>query len=313
MIRRFFAVTLAICSAALAAPSPSCAAPEGDLKQAERELQKFFEGTMVTVLLDMPATSQGIDITPEAEKPLAFPDYQARLKKAGISLKRGDAVMVTKVKVKSKLIEFQLGGGGYGTFGDEKASGGSGGPTGKSTREKNLERDLKNEKDPVKRRAMTEELDRLRRDRQHDERENSAESKQAQAMEKQRLGEKALQAGSRFNVRHPDGVPTDALTPEALMAALERYVDFRAPEVGVGAGEPRGDRGVGRGREENGRALRKGATLEDVAALYGPAVSTTSRTDCGWDVTTNRYRKGPQRVEATFIEGVLVRYTLSEE
>ena len=55
------------------------------------------------------------------------------------------------------------------------------------------------------------------------------------------------------------------------------------------------------------------AAFADVAALYGPAISTTSRTDCGWDVITNRYRKGPQRVEATFIEGVLVRYTLSEE
>ena len=160
---------------------------------------------------------------------------------------------------------------------------------------------------------MTEELDRLRRDRQHDERENSAESKQAQAMEKQRLGEKALSAGSRFNVRYPDGVPTDALTPDALMATLERYVDFRAPEVGSGAGDSRDDRAMGRDGGENGRALRKGATLADVAALYGPAISTTSRTDCGWGVTTNRYRKGPQRVEATFIEGVLVRYTLSEE
>ncbi len=313
MIRQLLAVSLAVCSAAFAIPSPSWAVTEGDLKQAERELQKFFEGTMVTVLLDMPATAQGIDITPEAEKPLAFPDYQARLKKVGISLKRGDGVMVTKVKVKSKLIEFQLGGGGYGTFGDEKASGGSGGSTGKSTREKNLERDLKSEKDPAKRRAMTEELDRLRRDRQHDERENSAEAKQAQAMEKQRLGEKALSAGSRFNVRYPDGVPSDALTPEALISALERYVDFRAPEVGVGAGDSRGDRDMGRDGGENGRALRKGATLADVAALYGPAISTASRTDCGWDVTTNRYRKGPQRVEATFIEGVLVRYTLSEE
>ena len=105
-----------------AAPLPAWAVSEGDLKQAEKELQRYFEGNMVTVLLDMPASAQGIDITPDAERPLHFPDYQARVKKTGISLKRGDAVMVTKVKVKSKLIEFQLGGGGYGTFFDEKAT-----------------------------------------------------------------------------------------------------------------------------------------------------------------------------------------------
>ena len=98
------------------------------------------------------------------------------------------------------------------------------------------------------------------------------------------------------------------------MAALERYVDFRAPEVGLGGGAPPVERALGDDRREEGsRSLRKGATVQDVAALYGPAISTDRRTDCGWDVTTNRYRKGSQRVEATFIEGVLVRYTLSEE
>lgn len=313
MIRHRFAAVVALAAAASLSAAPTWAVTEGDLKQAEKELQQHFEGGMVTVLLDMPATAQGIDITPDAEKPLNFPDYQARVKKVGISLKRGEAVMVTKVKVKSKLIEFQVGGGGYGTFFDEKASGGTGGSGGKSTREKNLERDLKREKDPARRRAMSEELDRLRRDRERDERENRAESEQAAALEKQRLGDKALMGGSRFNIRYPDGVPTSALTVESVRAALEKYVDFRAPEVGVAALEARdADRGHGRG-EEGSRGLRKGATMKEVAEIYGAATSTSQRTDCGWNVTTNQYRKGTQRVEATFIEGVLVRYTLSEE
>ena len=313
MIRHRLVAAVSLLAVALVAPLAARAATEGDLKIAERDLQKHFEGTMVTVLLDMPASAQGIDITPDAEKPLNFPDYQARVKKTGISLKRGDAVMVTKVKVKSKLIEFQLGGGGYGTFFDEKASGGGGGSTGKSTREKNLERDLKREKDPARRRAMSEELDRLRRDRERDERENRAESEQAEALEKQRLGDKALMAGSRFNIRYPDGVPSSALTPEAVMDVLERYVDFRAPEVGVAALEARdGGRGAGRG-DDGPRGLRKGATMDEVAGLYGAPVETRQRTDAGWNVTTAKYRKGSQRVDATFIEGVLVRYTLSEE
>lgn len=313
MIRHRLAAAVSLLAASFLLPAPSWAVTEGDLQQAENELQSQFEGTMVTVLLDMPASAQGVDITPDAEKPLNFPDYQARVKKTGISLKRGDAVMVTKVKVKSKLIEFQLGGGGYGTFFDEKASGGTGGPGGKSTREKNLERDLKKERDPARRRAMSEELDRLRRDRARDERENSAEARQAEALEKQRLGDKALMGGSRFNIRYPDGVPTSALTTESVRATLEKYLDFRATEVGVAALETRGvDRA--RGRDDEGdRGLRKGATMNEVAVLYGAATSTSQRTDCGWNVTLNKYRKATQRVEATFIEGVLVRYTLSEE
>jgi hypothetical protein len=293
-------------------PPPACAQTEGDLKHAEKRLQERFEGNYVKLLLDMPATAQGVDITPDAEKPLAFPDYQARLKKAGTSIKRGESAMVTKVKVKSKLIEFQLGGGGYGTFFDEKASGGGGGVGGKSTREKNLERDLKNEKDPAKRRAMSEELDRLRRDRRQDEREAAAESKQAEALDKARLEEKALSAGSRFNIRYPDGVTTDAMTAESVMAALAKYVDFEAESGGAAAANASSPARGGDNPATEAR-LRKGATIAEVASLFGSPVSTSHRTDGEWDVTTNRYRKGSQRLDATFIEGVLVRYTLSEE
>lgn len=302
----------------LAGPrAPAHAQTEGDLKRAEKRLQERFEGSYVKLLLDMPATAKGVDITPDAEKPLAFPDYQARLKKTGTGIKRGESAMVTKVKVKANLIEIQLGGGGYGTFFDEKASGSRGGVGGKSTREKNLERDLKNERDPAKRRAISEELDRLRRDRRQDEREAGAESQQAEALDKARLEEKALAAGSRFNVRYPDGVTTDALTPESLMAALAKYIDFgpESPDGSVAANASSASReeGVSTRGGLDERGLRKGATLAEVASLYGAAVSTSRRTDGEWDVTINRYRKGSQRLEATFIEGVLVRYTLSEE
>ncbi len=55
--------------------------------------------------------------------------------------------MVTKVKLKDKAIEVHLGGGGYGTFWDEKAT--STASTGyKSSREKSLEGQIRNEKDP---------------------------------------------------------------------------------------------------------------------------------------------------------------------
>lgn len=61
MIRLRFAAAAFLAFAFALAPLPSWAVSEGDLKQAERELQRYFEGSMVTVLLDMPATAQGID------------------------------------------------------------------------------------------------------------------------------------------------------------------------------------------------------------------------------------------------------------
>lgn len=45
--------------------------------------------------------------------------YASRMKESGTSLRNGDSVLISKVKVKDKSIELQLGGGGYGTFGDD--------------------------------------------------------------------------------------------------------------------------------------------------------------------------------------------------
>ncbi len=58
--------------------------------------------------------------------------------------------MITKLKVKDKHIEVQLGGGGYGTVGDETDSSVSVPNLSKSIREKNLEDELKGENDPAR-------------------------------------------------------------------------------------------------------------------------------------------------------------------
>ncbi len=86
--------------------------------QDERYLKQAFEGQRVTVLIDMPATSQGIDLFPGSSRPLDFQKYAARLKEDGVSIKEGERSLITKIRVKDDLIEVQLGGGGYGTFGD---------------------------------------------------------------------------------------------------------------------------------------------------------------------------------------------------
>ena len=88
------------------------------LAQSDEQLRAHFEGKTVVVKIDMPGTESGVDVHPGRAQPIVFPDLAKRLKQYGTAVHPGDQVLVTKVKVKKDLIEFQLGGGGYGTFGD---------------------------------------------------------------------------------------------------------------------------------------------------------------------------------------------------
>src|SRR3954469_10012806 len=136
--------------------------------QSEEELKRYFEGRFVTVKLDMPATKDGVNLYPGRQRPLDYSDYGNRIKRSGISLRVGDSTMITRIKVKGSHVEFQLGGGGYGTAGDETASGPSYSPASKSSREKRIEDELKNETDSKRRRELKDELDSLRRKRERD-------------------------------------------------------------------------------------------------------------------------------------------------
>jgi hypothetical protein len=60
---------------------------------------------------------------PAEAMPVNFREVADRLKDNGTAIKMGQQVMVTKVVVKKSHIEFQLGGGGYGTFGDWATNG----------------------------------------------------------------------------------------------------------------------------------------------------------------------------------------------
>src|SRR5687767_13151126 len=91
--------------------------------QNETILRQAFEGKVVSVKIDMPATQRGVDVYPLDQMPVNFREVAQRLKDNSTSLKIGQQVMVTKVLVKGNThIEFQLGGGGYGTFGDNTSS-----------------------------------------------------------------------------------------------------------------------------------------------------------------------------------------------
>ncbi len=184
-----------------------------------------FEAKMVRVKIDMPATQQGVDLFPDREQPLELGSYQRRLKQFGVAARAGDTIMVTKVKVKDKAIEFHLGGGGYGTFWDEKATNSA--STGyKSSRERSLEDRIRNEKDSGRRRSLESDLryERIARQRR-DERER-VQGEIIKEAKEQRIASKRLDGGSRFNIKFEGTVAPEAVTVEMIRKALEKYVDF---------------------------------------------------------------------------------------
>lgn len=277
--------------------------------QSEIALKQYFEGKTVAPKLAMPGTEDGVDIYPDTERPLDYPKYANRLKNNGTAIKVGESVTITKIKVKTKLIEFQLGGGGYGTFGDETSSNVPVADAPKTKREKDLEGMVKRETDPAQKRSMQEELDDLRAERERENARNRSTVAEAEEHRKQNVRQRRLEGGSRFNLRYPAGVPAQALKPESVIAALAAYVDF--DQMQRSAETPPSIPRQGAPVASSGRVPRKGMLLAEVDAALGSPATTSERKEGSLRVQTREYSTPDGRVTAEFVEGVLIRYRLT--
>ena len=289
--------------AVVAAATPAAA-------QTEDHLRLYFEGKPVKVKIDMPGSDDGVDVYPSRTQPVDFPKHATRLKQFGTALKRGDEVMVTKIKVKKDMIEFQLGGGGYGTFMDDASSDVYVASAGKTQREKNLDKEIEKETDSAKRKKLVEERDALRKDREREDSRNRAEAEQAKQLKENNVRQRRLDGGSRFNIRYDRPIPGAELSPEAVMAALSEYLDFSAlggqkasTAAPASAAAPAGRPGE----------LRKGLTADEVDAILGRPESINQRTEGTLKVSTSTYRRNGQAIMAEFVEGVLIRYTIQSQ
>ena len=265
--------------------------------QTEDQLRQYFEGKRVLVKLEMPGTSQGVDVFPGTPQPIDFPRHAERLKRYGTAYRAGETALITKIKLKDDHIEFQLGGGGYGTFGDD-ANAHVPVVVPKSERERNLEREVERTTDPVRKKQLREELDRLRRVRERENARNRTEAAQAQEIREANIRQRRIEGGSRFNIHYRPRVPGEALAPEAVREALADYLDFGGP--GSPPDGPDGD-----------RELRKGLTAEQVDALLGRPEAISKRMEGTLSVSTSTYRTRDRRITADFVEGVLVRFTIT--
>jgi hypothetical protein len=294
------AVAAALC---VAGAAPAAA-------QNEAALKSFFEGKRVTVKIDMPGTSDGVDVRGDARQAIDYPRYRDSLKRYGTAVRSGDSITVTLVKVKKDLIEFQLGGGGYGTFGDDTSTSVYISDATKTEREKQLEKLVKDEDDHDRRRRLERELDDLRDRRERENRRIAVERERASEAKAERIAERRLRGGSRFNLRYDDRVPT-GIRAEDMIAALGDYVDFgsaapapsRATRDDAPPPAPSGDITL----------LRKGMTRADAERAFGRPVETSERKDGGLAITTLVFVVADQRISADFVEDVLVRYTISSK
>lgn len=288
--------------------------------QSESALRAAFEGKLVSVKVGMPGTEKGIDVFPLESTPVNWRQVAERIKDFGTSLKMGDQVMVTKVVVKKDShIEFQLGGGGWGTFWDSPGTSSTSARTeGVSQREKDLEKEIKEAPGPTKRKELERELRSVRDSRERENQKAKAEAQQANALHQANLRAKREQSGSRFNIRFRDGIPSQSLTPEGVMAALAEYVDFSAsgskaatasgaavaaPGAAPNAGAPAGGSPVSR--------LRKGLTIKEVEDLLGPATTAGEETAAGMTVMKRGYVADGMKVSTSFVNGVLVDFAIT--
>jgi hypothetical protein len=274
--------------------------------QNEAMLRQAFEGKVVAVKIDMPATQQGVDVYPLDQIPVDFREVAQRLKDNSTALRIGQPVMVTKVVVKKNShIEFQLGGGGYGTFGDNTSTDVSVVNQSETKAEKALRDSIKHAPGPTKRKQFEKELASLREERERENARADAEAKQAQSVMEANLRAKRAESGSRFNVRYRNGIPGDALTPDGLMRALAQYVDFGTASGVASSGSD--------GSAKAHASLRKGLLLDEVETLLGPAAMATETKEGTLTVLKRTYRKDGQQISASFVNEVLIDFAITPQ
>ncbi len=304
--------------------------------QSEATLEQFFEGKQVVVLMDMPGTKSGVDIYPQRPNPLDAKSYGSRMKGNPVSLRNGDPVMITTVKVKDKSIEFQLGGGGFGTFWDASDTSVHFTPEEKSQREKDLENQIANTDDGYEKSRLQRQLDDVRRQRERDDRRNRELAQQDAERRKEEVAGKKVQGGSRFNLIYSGKVPP-GITPHDVMMALSQYVSFPAATFGdasipnsqaapaaanatapgaqpgmtvvaVPVAPPSGAPTAG---DDPVKQLQKGMHQQDVQTLLGAPTKESDEDHDGITVHSEVFERKDSTVLAEFVNGVLVKYTVS--
>jgi hypothetical protein len=91
------------------------------------------------------------------------------------------------------------------------------------------------------------------------------------------------------------------------MTALAEYVDFSA------VGQKASGNAPAAATPAKSGDLRKGLTADEVDAILGRPESINQRNEGTLRVSTSTYRRNGQTINAEFVEGVLIRYTIQSQ
>ena len=286
----------ALIGIALAAPRAEAQGPN------EAQIKRHFEGKRVTLRIDMPGAADGVDI--RVDRPFDAQQYGDRLRRFGTSIRSGETATITTIKVKKDLVEFQLDGGGYGTFSDDTSLSVNMPDVQKTNREKDLEAAVKRETDATKKLQLQRELDDVRNARERENRRIAVTRSLAEERKRAQVAERRLRGGSRFNVRFAGNVPA-TLSPNDIESALAEYVDFSPAPQGGPPPQGSNDAPVGDGLP------RKGMLRIDAERQFGRPVSVSERREGTLRVVTIVFNRGDSRITAEFVEDVMIRYTVA--
>jgi hypothetical protein len=283
------------------------------------DVQNYFQGKQVQLKIDMPGTQQGVDLRFDRGLPMDWKQYSSRLKKFGVAIPKDEHATVTTIVVKKDMIEFQLDGGGFGTFGDDTNTTVEAKPVEKSNYEKQLERDIANADDPDQKRSLQRSLDRERDRRERQDAANRRAAQVASRIKSQQVAQDRMRGGSRFNLRWTGSIPAEQLNPEAVMKLLAPYVEFAGSQAAEPASAPANAAGVVAGvpadADSAGSAtaqLKRGMQMSDVTALLGRGrqLSESVSTE-GLKTQVFEYLPGDRRVEVTYVDGLVIRFSIT--
>src|ERR1700684_1127245 len=87
--------------------------------QSAADVQNYFQGKRVQLKIDMPGTQQGVDLRFARGAPMDWKQYSSRLKKCGVGIPKYARSTGSRIVVKKDMIEIQLDGGDFVTFGHD--------------------------------------------------------------------------------------------------------------------------------------------------------------------------------------------------
>jgi len=305
-------IAFAVCALSLAAQG------------APSALEGYFTGKEVQLKIDMPGTQKGVDLRFDQGSPMNWKEYSSRVKQFGAAIRKGDQARVTAIVVKKDMIEFQLDGGGFGTFGDDTQTTVAAKTVEKSDYEKQLENDIANTDDEDRKRSLQRDLDRERARRERENADNQRAAQVASQIKAQQVSGSRMNGGSRFNLRWKGSIPADQLTPEAVMKLLADYVQFGAVQTAgapppVQNGEISHDLPPGANPPDNNSSagsptaqLKRGMQISEVNNLLGQGRQLSESTSAdGLKTQIFEYLPQDRRVEVTYVDGLVIKFSIS--